>query len=197
MLPGAIWFPQYAAAVSAITSRLTSVTAVLGLCILGSLQPRKWIFAGLTILATIFFALQYRDTAILNRMEQQVANLVSKLPYGMRIGYTIDFGNDTRINSRHIVDRACIAKCFTYSNYEPGTGQFRLRIRPEGSPIISRTGLSMEHGEYVVQPSDLPMAQIYQPDENDLTLLAIRELTAGEKNGRIGHHAPASDTDQR
>ncbi len=41
------------------------------------------------------------------------------------------------------------------------------------------------------------MAQIYQSDENDLTKLAIRNLTAGEKNGRVGHHYPASEIAER
>jgi hypothetical protein len=91
-----------------------------------------------------------------------------------------------------MVDRACIGRCFTYSNYEPGTGQFRLRISPQGSPIISNSGLALEHGDYVVRPGDLPLAQIYQSDESDLTRLSIRNLSAGEKNGRIGHHASVS-----
>jgi hypothetical protein len=190
VLPGTIWFPQYAAAVSSIDSRLTAVTAILGLCVLGSVCPRKWIFAGVTAFAAVFFTLQYRDTAILNNMEQQVDALVSTLPYGTRVAYTIDFGNDSRINSRHMVDRACIQKCFAYSNYEPGTGQFRLRVSPQGSPIISTSGLEMEHGDYIVRPQDLPLAEIYQSDESDLTKLSIRNLSAGERNGRIGHHAP-------
>jgi hypothetical protein len=191
MLPGAIWFPQYTGAVSSITSRLSAATAVFGLAVLGSVQPRRWIFAGLALCAAVFFTLQYRDTAILNGMEQQIDNLVSRLPYGTRVAYTIDFGNDSRINFRHMVDRACIGKCFAYSNYEPGTGQFRLRVSPQGSPIISNSGLDMEHGDYLVRPVDLPMAQIYQPDEADLTKLAIRDLTPGEKNGRVGHRIPA------
>jgi len=46
----------------------------------------------------------------------------------------------------------------------------------------------MEAGEYEVQSSDLPMAQIYQCNDKDLTKLCIRQLTAGETNGRIGYH---------
>jgi hypothetical protein len=196
VLPGTIWFPQYAAAVSSINSRMTAVTAILGLSVLGAVQPRKWILAGLSVFAVIYFTLQYRDTAILNNMEQQVENLVSSLPVGTRVAYTIDFGNDSRINSRHMVDRACIEKCFTYSNYEPATEQFRLRVSPQGSPILSTSGLELEHGDYVVRPEDLPLVQIYQSDENDLSKLAKRSLSAGEKNGRIGHHPPPPESPQ-
>jgi len=188
VIPGTIWFPQYTAAVSSINSRLTAVTAVLGLSVLASVRPRKWILAGLTLFAAIFFMFQYQDTAILNDMEAQVETLVSNLPFGTRVSYTIDFGNASRINSRHMVDRACLGKCFTYSNYEPATKQFRLRVSPAGSTIISNSGLDMEHGDYVVRPEDLPLAQIYQSDESELTKLSIRNLSVGEKNGRIGHH---------
>jgi len=190
LVPGAIWLPEYTAAVSAINSRITSLTAILGLCILGAVAPRKWIFAGLSAIALVFFALQYRDTAILNRMEQQAENLVAGLPYGSKVSYTIDLGNFSRINSRHFVDRACIGRCFAYSNYEPGSKQFRVRISPGGSSIVSASGFDLEHGVYVVRKQDLPLYQIYQPDEADLTKLAIRSLSAGERNGSVGHRQP-------
>jgi hypothetical protein len=190
ILPGAIWLPQYVAPVSSISSRLTSLAAILGLCILGSVRPRRWIFAGLAALAVLFFGLQYQDTGALNRMEQRTEALVRGLPYGWRVSYTMYLRDDNRINFRHFVDRACIGHCFAYSNYEPGTGQFRVRISPSGSPLVSDSGLAMELGEYVVRDSDLPMAQIYQSDEADLTKLAIHELRAGEKNGGLGHHPP-------
>jgi hypothetical protein len=197
MMPGVIWLPQYVGGVSSIATRLTSVTAIVGLCILGSIGPRKWILAGLVVCAALFFTFQYQDTAALNRMEQQVEILVGKLPYGWRVSYTMYLSEDNRINFRHMVDRACIGKCFAYSNYEPGTGQFRVRIAPPRSPIVSDSGLAMELGEYVVRSADLPMAQIYQSDETNLTRLAIRELTAGEKNGRLGHQPPASEVEVR
>jgi hypothetical protein len=197
VLPGAIWLPQYIAPVSSLSSRLTSATAVLGLCILGSVRPRRWILAGFAVAAALFFGLQYRDTGALNRMEKQAETLVHGLPNRWRVSYTIYLRDDNRINFRHFVDRACIGKCFAYSNYEPGTGQFRVRISPSGSPLVSDSGLAMELGEYVVRDSDLPMAQIYQSDEADLTKLAIRELKAGEKNGRIGHHPPPWEIESR
>jgi len=190
LVPGAIWLPEYTAAVSAINSRITSLTAIVGLCILGAVTPRKWIFGGLSAIAVAFFALQYQDTAILNRMEQRAETLVAGLPYGSKVSYTIDFDDSSRINSRHFVDRACIGHCFAYSNYEPGSKQFRVRVAPQGSSIVSSDGFDLEHGVYLVHEQDLPLYQIYQPDESDLTRLAIRSLSAGERNGRIGHQQP-------
>jgi hypothetical protein len=200
LLPGAIWLPQYIAPLSSISSRVTSVTAIVGLCVLGSVQPRKWILAGLTICAAFFFGFQYQDTGRLNTMERQTETLVASLPFGYRVSYTLNLGEDYRINFRHLVERACIGKCFAYSNYEPATGQFRLRLSPAGSRLASSDpGLTadMEMGEYIVRTADLPMAQIYQPDEADLTKLSIRELAAGEKNGRAGYRPRRSEIEQR
>jgi hypothetical protein len=41
------------------------------------------------------------------------------------------------------------------------------------------------------------MIQIYQPNESDLTQLALRPLVAGEKNGRVGHHPPREEIAER
>ncbi len=98
MLPGVIWFPQYAAAVSAILSRLTAVTAILGLCVLGAVWPRRWIFAGLALLAVVFFAFEYHDTGSARRKwSVRVETLVAAVPYGARVELnTIDLAATLR-----------------------------------------------------------------------------------------------------
>lgn len=194
MIPELIQLPLYPGPVGFPVSRLTSITAVMGLCMLGYMRPRLCHLAGFTLLAAVFFTLLYRDTGTLNQMEEQAENLVSTLPYGRRVTETIGAPHDSRIFFiNHMVDRACIGRCFTYSNYEPSFGQFRIRVRP-GSPLVTdspEASNAMEYGNYVVRPEDLPMTQIYQCDEKDLTRLCMRDLTAGEKNGRLGYHPPA------
>ena len=193
MIPEVVWLPQYPMLVGLIISRLTSITAVLGLCVLASVRPRMWHLAGLAACAAVFFFFIYQDTGVLNRMEQQAEDLVHDLPYGRRVVETISSQPDWRIwFINHIVDRACIGHCYAYANYEPASGQFRVRVRP-GSPIAAPTPddtEALENGLYVVQPPDLPMTEIYQCDEQDLSKLCRRDLTAGEKNGRVGHQAP-------
>ena len=194
MIPDLIYLPQYAAPIGFPVARLTSVTAILGLCILGSVQPRWWHLAGLSACTIIFFAFLYRDTGTLNKMEQQVEELTKTLPYGRRVTETIVAPRDWRISYiHHMVDRACIGRCFTYSNYEPSSGQFRIRVRP-GSPLATDSvdsSHAMEDGEYVVRAEDLPMTQIYQCDAKDFTRLCLRVLAAGEKNGSVGYNADA------
>jgi len=193
VLPDVLRIPLYTGWVGAFALRLTTISAVFGLCVLGFMHPKKWHAAGFGILALLFFIFLYKDTGVLNRMEDQVDRLVASLPPGERVLATIWAPPDSRLPYIvHMVDRACVGKCFSYENYEPASGEFRLRVR-EGSPIASANTQErekMEAGEYIVQPDDLPMAQIYQCDASDLTWLCVRQLAAGEPNGRFGYQPP-------
>jgi hypothetical protein len=189
MIPEHVWVSRFAGVVGFIVSRLTSITAVLALCVLATAKPRAWHIAGFGLLAAVFFAWTYKDTGVLSRMEAQAETLVSSLPYGRRVTETIAAGGDSRIwFIHHMVDRACIGRCFTYSNYEAPSLQFRIRARP-GNPIVTTSfddSYAMQAGDYKVLGKDLPMNHIYQCDKKDSTRLCIRELTTGEVNGRLG-----------
>ena len=171
-------------------SRLTTISAIFGLCVMGSIKPRKWHLAGFGICAGIFFAFLYQDTGWLNRLEEHSEELVSKLAPWTRVIVTIEAPEDSRMEFvGHAAERACIKHCFSYANYEPSSRQFRVRVR-EGSTVVTSSAddaQDMASGQYQVQDEDLPIKQIYQCDEKDLTTLCIRDLEAGETNGRIGH----------
>jgi hypothetical protein len=74
--------------------------------------------------------------------------------------------------------------------YEPSSGQFRIRAASTNRIVVSMAdaGLAMREGRYVVEPEDLPLLQLYQCDEKDLTQLCLRPLRTGEVNGRLGYH---------
>ena len=179
----------YGGWIGLLSSRLTTISAILGLCFLGCLKPRRWYLAGFGVCAIVFFAFLYQDTGWLNRLEANAEKLVADLPAGTRVVVTIDAPPDSRITFiGHSVERACIGHCFSYANYEPASGEFRVRVR-EGSPVVTSStdaAEDMASGEYEVDDSDLPLKQIYQCDGRDLTKLCIRDLVAGEMNGRMG-----------
>ena len=193
VLPDALRVPLYSGWIGAMAIRLTTLSAAIGLSVLGFMQPRKWHAIGFGAIAAVFFAFLYRDTGVLNHMEQQVERLVSTLPPGQRVLATIWAPPDSRLPFiMHITDRACIGRCFSFENYEPASGEFRVRVQ-RGSPVVSADTderEAMEAGEYLVKPEDLPVWQIYQCDEKDLGKLCIRQLAAGEANGRLGYHPP-------
>jgi hypothetical protein len=189
-LPNNIQFSASGGPLGYLVERVSIVSAVLLCCLLGGMRPRKWHFVGLTLIATVFLAFVYRDTAILNRMELQVERLLRTIPPGQRVMETILPDPTWRVKfMNHMVDRACIERCFAYGNYEASSEQVRVRAEP-GNRIVMNWPEdmgSMEEGDYEVQPEDLPAYQIYQCGSS-ISDLCIRKLEAGENNDRLGVH---------
>lgn len=190
VLPDVMRVPFYTGWIGSLALRLTTISAAFGLSVLALVPPRKWHTLGFLLIAACYFSFLYGDTGALNRMEQNIERLVSTLPPGQRVLATIWPPSGSRVPYIvHMVDRACVAKCFSYENYEPSSGEFRVRVG-EDSPVVSPDAddtEAMQSGEYTVKPEDLPMWQIYQCDPQDSTKLCIRPLAAGEANNRFGY----------
>jgi len=193
LLPENLRSSIYGGWIGLLSSRLTTISATFGLVLLGCLKPRRWHLAGFGFCAVLFFAFLYQDTGWLNRLEANAETLARDLPPGTRVIVTARAPADSRIAFiGHAVERACIGRCFSYANYEPASGEFRVRVR-KGSPVATSStddAEDMAAGEYEVDDTDLPLKQIYQCDANDLTKLCIRDLEAGETNGRMGYKPP-------
>jgi hypothetical protein len=194
LLPENLRLSLYSGWIGLLGSRLTTISAIFGLCFLGFLRPRRWHALGFTACAMVFFGFLYQDTKWLNRLEANAEQMVRDLQPGTRVIATIWAPLRSRVSFiGHVVDRACIGHCFSYANYEPASGEFRVRVR-KGSPVVTSStddAEDMESGEYEVGDDDLPLKQIYQCDASDLMKLCIRDLESGEKNGRVGYR-PAS-----
>jgi hypothetical protein len=190
LLPDGIRFPHQPSSLALVTERFTSISAALLCCLLGAMKPHKWHLIGFSMIAAVFFAFLYQDTATINAMEAQVERLVRTLPPDRRVLATIKPFPGSRILIQHMVDRACIGYCFSYGNYEPGSAQFRVRVTPESRIVMPEFDPTsdMEDGTYEVQPEDLPAYQVYQCSVNGKDL-CIRALEAGEMNDRLGVHA--------
>jgi len=176
--------------IGALVTRLTLVSAILGFCWLSSLTARTWYLLISAACASVYFTFLYQDTGFLNRMEASAVRVTQQLPVGTRALATIFAPSDYRTIYLHIPDRACIGHCFLFSNYEPSTRQFRVRVQP-GSPVVTASvddSEDMQSGTYDVQDEDLPLKQIYQCKASDLTQICIRDLAEDEKNGRLGYH---------
>jgi hypothetical protein len=186
LLPQNLRDGPYSAWIGLLVSRLTIISAIFALCILGNLRPSKPAVIATLACAVFFFALLYRDTATLNRLESHAESLTATLPFGTLFIPTLASPLDSRIQFvHHIVDRACIGHCFTYSNYEPSSSQFHVRVSP-GSPLIAYRAADaqeMEAGNYIVRASDPPFVDIYQCSPTDFTVLCARTLMPGDKTG--------------
>lgn len=181
MLPETVYLPQYSAPISVLTARLTSVSAVLLCCLIGSVRPRRWHGYVFATVAGVFFTFLYQDTLVLNRIQEQAEHLVHTLPPGQRIIETFKPPLKYRFSVKHMSEVSCIGQCFSYGNYEPASGQFRVRAAPGNLIVVSKVpdGASMERGDYVVRARDLPVYHLYQCGV-EWTTLCIRPLEAGE-----------------
>ena len=187
MLPENLRTSVFAGWIGLLVSRLTAISAIFGLCVLGGLKQRKWHLAGFGILAVAFFGFLYQDTKTINQVESSAEQIAARLPYGTRVVPTVQAPGDWRVQFiGHTVDRACIGHCFVYSNYEPPSGQFRVRVG-KGSPLVTDSAddsEDMEGGSYLVQVSDPRLKRIYQCDPADFTRLCLRDLVEGETTGQ-------------
>src|SRR6202048_3536735 len=97
VLPDVLRIPLYSGWVGALALRLTTVAAVMGLCVLALMHPRKWHTAGFAVIATVFFVFLNQDNRKLNRMEEQIERLVATLPAAERVTATIWAPPDSRL----------------------------------------------------------------------------------------------------
>lgn len=181
LLPTRVKLPQYAAPLSYLTPRLSSVSGILACCMLGAMKPRKWHATGYAVIAAVFFIFLYIDTGFLNRMEEQVERSVAALPPGRRVVDDIDSGDEFRVGFEHILDRACIGRCFSYDNYEPSSGQFRVRAVP-GNSIVEAPAAANSNApsrEDLAKALGSPIYDISQCDGSSVNI-CVRKLSADE-----------------
>ena len=185
-LPDFINLPGYAGPIQMITFRLTTVCAVMACAWFAAASPRAWQVAALAAAATVYFGMLYYDTGVLSRAEDAAVQLVAAAP-GQRVVFIPSQAayRGSRVAEMHLVDRACVGRCFSFSNYEPSSLQFRVRAT-EGNGIVTASvadSAAMELGTYVVRASDLPLLAIYQCGPA-IDALCSRQLVAGERAGR-------------
>jgi hypothetical protein len=182
---------MYAAWIGLLVSRLTAICAILGLAVLGRAQLRQWTIAGFITIGTAYFVFLGIDTHALAALEASAEAAVATLPAETRIIPTLRADPDWRVEFvSHVVDRACIRHCFVYSNYEPPSGQFRVRVTKGATFIVTDSAEDaddMQGGSYEIDRKDLPVKQLYQCDRSDWTKLCFHDLKEGENTGTLGY----------
>src|ERR1035438_5005028 len=86
-----------------------------------------------------------------NQSEQKVRTLVSQVPNGARVTYTMMTPKGYRIPFFvHLVDRPCIGRCFVYENYEAASEEFRVRVQARNHVVVEdpTPRCEMERGHY-------------------------------------------------
>jgi hypothetical protein len=182
---------MYAAWIGLLVSRLTAICAILGLMVLAKAQLRQGTIAGFIAIATAYFVFLALDTRALSQLEASAERALGALPAETRIIPTLRADPDWRVEFvSHVADRACIRHCFVYSNYEPSSKQFRVRVSKGATFIVTDSAEDaddMEGGSYEIEKKDPPVKQLYQCDVADWTKLCLYDMKEGDNTGQRGY----------
>lgn len=185
--PGGVFHPKLGL-MGFLPDRASLYSVVLMCCLIAAARPTKWHAAAFSIVALAFFTLLYRDTLKMEQVETNLEKVVATFKPGERVVATIFPMNGSRIHVQHNVDRACIGHCFYIANYEPSSGQFRIKVDP-GSPLVTSSqeaSIEMQEGRYIVKEQDLPLKEIYQCGP-EFSQICVHDLAAGEYNGAAAY----------
>ena len=182
MVPASALLPGYSHALAFIPDRMSLAVAVCICALLAPVALRAFERGGLWVLALLFFAFLFRDERALNAFEDRMEVAVAQLPSGRRVVSGIS-DPDLRADALvHMLDRVCLRRCFSYANYEPSSGHFRIRTVAENTWVLANPedSIAMQAGIYVVKPRDLPL---YQLDLDRNARIVVKALPAGAPGG--------------
>jgi len=182
LMPSAFQLPQYKQMFAYIPQRISLLAGILFIMMVGRARYGRGITRFTAFIATVFFTCLYLDGLAFNRVENEVAGLVAKLPPGQRVVAAL-FDSGTYINPiAHIADRACIGHCFSYGNYEPASQQFRIRVTGPNRVVASDMQVvqEIEEGQHTVTPTEEPLYSVC-PFEQDPNHFYLRSIHAGEQ----------------
>jgi hypothetical protein len=190
-----ILLPGFSHSLAFIAERLSLGVAICVCGLLGAVEPRRietWAMVGV---AAVFFGMVYTDERALNAFEDRMNDAISTLAPGERV---VSIINDYTLRTNplsHMIDRACVGKCYSYANYEPSTKQFRVRAPGPNRIVTWRYADSfyLQIGDYLIRDQDLPL---YAVDIDRSGRMFVKPLRSGTKTGVTGWNilagAPAS-----
>jgi hypothetical protein len=182
ILPTTVLIPGFQHKLVYIAERMSLGVGICVCALLGAAIPKAYERFALVALAVLFFGFLFRDERILNSLEDRIDGVISQLQPGQRVVSAVDDPGLHVFAVTHMIDRACVHRCYSYANYEPSTAQFRIRaVAP--NPYVTANyddSWKLQNGSYVVKESDLPMLQLVLDEAGRLS---VRPLKAGSKCG--------------
>jgi hypothetical protein len=162
LLPDSVALPGAPADFAYVHVRISFFLMLLAIAFYFSTAPaaldRSLVIAG----CSLFLLFSYLDERDLNTLESAYSKALDGLPPRARVlGSTTDMSSAISVTD-HIVDRACINRCFSYANYEPVMGHFRLRATGKNPIQMSSyaDAYGVQYTHYVVSQADLPLYEV-------------------------------------
>ncbi|MCL6544998.1 MAG: hypothetical protein K6T61_07205, partial [Bryobacteraceae bacterium] len=184
-LPDAVQLPSQPAPLAFLAQRMSLWLLVLLCGMLPAPIRLRPFGAAAMALAALYFSFLYADARALNRLERRMTGLLSGIPAGSRVINSIQDSTSRIDPLLHMVDRTCLGRCFSYANYEPASGHFRvLALGPNPLVLWNRRDIErLELGFYRVQERDLPLHQFRACSSTGE--ICLHALNAGEVVERV------------
>jgi hypothetical protein len=180
VIPGWILLPGFGHPLVYLSDRMSLALGVCLCAFVARARVGRFVQYGIVALTVYYFGMVYLDERAMNRFEDEMTEVVHRLPAGQRV--LGPFASYDRIDSLwHTIDRVCIGHCFSYGNYEASSRQFRIRATGP-SPVVLTDEHSLDliiQGNFVPQPRDLPLYEVYMDGSGRLNL---RSLGPGDKS---------------
>lgn len=185
LIPNQLMFPQFGRQFGYITTRLSLEAALLICALLAAVHLTNADKTILVVTAALFFGISYHSELQLNHLENSMDREIQSLPAMQRVIAQGPAQSLRWLCFQHDLDRACIRRCFSYANYEPSSGQFRIHALPDNRIVLSdnRDVDAVRTGQYIVGAPDLPMYLIYLCGSG-YDGVCSRRLRAGEISGK-------------
>jgi hypothetical protein len=177
IMPDSIQVPEYRVPLGYLIQRMSLTVGIMACVVLARGPVVRWQAASWWIVMAVYGTMLYADTGKFNRLEDSVTAQLSAIDAGQRV--IAAAGNpDMRINLlTHMIDRACIERCFSYANYEPSTLAFRLRAIAPNYVVTANysDSYAMQTGNYIVKADDPLFLQVNICPEGRVTLMRLHQ----------------------
>ncbi len=182
VLPSGLGFPMYAANLTFIPDRVSQFVAILFCAWLGSATLGRGTTSWLAAVAAVYFVFLYVDARALNKADAEITALVSHLPPAQRVVSSVRDSGAVLTSLEHVLDWACIGRCFDYGNYEPASHAFRVWAAGVNGVVTPslETAEEIEYRGHAVTAAEAPLYSVC-PSSVPGQRFALRRLEAGEK----------------
>lgn len=183
-IPGAVQLPGTARPLHFVDFRLALFLSPVLQALAIAAQPRRMPFLGalMTVMAVPYFLFLASDYRYLNQAQDEFFRAAHQIPEGGR-AVAAATGRPAGMNPlSHMLEKACIGRCFAYGNYVPSSNAFRLRSRP-GSTLALDDSAEVDRlaaGRFVVRPRDVPLYGVFLHSAQPFRL-EVRSLHVGER----------------
>jgi len=184
VIPTRVHLPGFNHALGFIAERMSLLSGVMVCVCFSRLKFHPCHHALIGVIMAIFFSQVYVHGRRLHRLERELDRALLSVPLYARVISSI-CRTPGRVNlASHLIDRACIGRCWSYGNYEPSTGQFRIRATGANSFVLFdyADAWAIETGTYIIRRRDLPLYEVYSCGKNRDSV-CVRQGNEGEVAG--------------